>query len=597
MHPSGLRSTPHRSASDLDDGESKPRAPSIGVTLRVETRPAVRFAGLSSPTAVRFHPDGRVFVAEKRGRVVVFDSLADTTATTFVDISDHVHNYVDRGLLGLALHPDFAAQPYVYLLYTLDDKPGGGTWGDTCPTPPGGTAEGCVVHGRLSRFRAAGNQADGAEQVLIEDWCQQFPSHSIGSLAFGSDGALYVTGGDGASFTRTDHGQDGVPINPCGDPPVGVGGTQTAPTAEGGALRSQDLRSQGDPVSLDGTLLRLDPATGQGMADNPLFGGGTATDDGIIAYGLRNPFRFALRPGTREIWIGDVGWDTWEEINVVADRADSAIENFGWPCYEGNGRQPGYDSPNYSLCESLYADTAAHTGPLYTYHHGAAVVSGDGCGSGNSAVSGLAFYDAANFPPEYAGALFFADYARDCVWTMLPDANGRPDPTRRQILMSGGQGPVDLLVGPNGYLYYAAIRSNEVRRIRYLNSEPFARLSANQTHGATPLVVQFDGRTSTDPNSDPLSYRWDFDGNGTWDDTSAAPSHTYTVSGNYTARLRVTDPGGLYHEATVVIEVNNNPPTAVIDTPLASLLWSAGDTIGFSGHATIPSRAPCRPPR
>ena len=100
-------------------------------------------------------------------------------------------------------------------------------WGDTCPTPPGPTTDGCVVSARLSRFTVSGTTISGPEQVLIEDWCQQFPSHSIGTVAFGPDGALYVGGGDGASFTVIDYGQLGgtlsgtpTPINPCGDPPA-----------------------------------------------------------------------------------------------------------------------------------------------------------------------------------------------------------------------------------------------------------------------------------------------------------------------------------------------------------------------------------------
>jgi glucose/arabinose dehydrogenase len=115
----------------------------------------------------------------------------------------------------------------------------GGT-SDPCPSPPGPTGDGCVVSGRLSRLEASGDVMTGPETVLIEDWFQQYPSHSTGSLAFGTDGALYVTGGDGASFNFVDYGQDGNPINPAGDPPAPVGGAQTPPTAEGGALRSQD---------------------------------------------------------------------------------------------------------------------------------------------------------------------------------------------------------------------------------------------------------------------------------------------------------------------------------------------------------------------
>ena len=124
------------------------------------------------------------------------------------------------------------------------------------------TGDGCLVRGRVSRLEAdmnAGPVMTGSELVLLEDWCQQFPSHSVGDLDFGFDGALYVTAGDGASFNYVDWGQAG---NPCGDPPD-----------EGGALRSQDIRTSGDPMTLDGTVLRIDPATGDPLPDNPLFGG------------------------------------------------------------------------------------------------------------------------------------------------------------------------------------------------------------------------------------------------------------------------------------------------------------------------------------
>ena len=192
-----------------------------------------------------------------------------------------MHNVWDRGLLGFELHPNFPSSPYVYVLYALD-APIGGTaprWGsatlivdtDPCPDPPGATADGCVVGARLSRLTAQGDVAIGLETVFVEDWCQQYPSHSIGSIAFGNDGALYVTGGDGASFNFVDYGQDGAPVNPCGDPPSGVGGTQTPPSAEGGALRSQDLERASDPTGFAGTVLRLDPMTGQALPDNPLY--------------------------------------------------------------------------------------------------------------------------------------------------------------------------------------------------------------------------------------------------------------------------------------------------------------------------------------
>ena len=113
-----------------------------------------------------------------------------------------MHDYWDRGLLGLALDPQFSSgRPYVYVLYAYNKAPGSDQvprWPDACPDPPGGTTDGCVVH------RPPLAPSGGFEEVLIEDWCQQYPSHSIGSLAFGQDGALYVSGGDGASFDFTD---------------------------------------------------------------------------------------------------------------------------------------------------------------------------------------------------------------------------------------------------------------------------------------------------------------------------------------------------------------------------------------------------------
>ena len=212
------------------------------------------------------------------------------------------------------------------MLYAHDAAIGGTAprWGTPgrdvgrLPDPARRDRDGCVVSGRLSRLADTGTYpAD--EQVLIEDWCQQYPSHSTGSLGFGSDGALYASGGDGASFNFVDYGQDGSPLNPCGDPPGGVGATLTPPTAEGGALRSQDVRtaSAGDPASLDGTIIRVDPATGLAMPDNPNAGNADLNVRRIVAYGLRNPFRMIVRPGTSLPWISDVGWNTWEEINSL----------------------------------------------------------------------------------------------------------------------------------------------------------------------------------------------------------------------------------------------------------------------------------------
>src|SRR6185436_188719 len=115
--------------------------------------------GLAFPTAVRFSPDGRVFVALQSGVIKVFDSLSDTTPTVFADLSNEVDHYWDRGLLGLALDPNFPTTPIVYALYTYDAGPGQNppVWNDACPNPPGPTTDGCVVTARLSRLTASGD--------------------------------------------------------------------------------------------------------------------------------------------------------------------------------------------------------------------------------------------------------------------------------------------------------------------------------------------------------------------------------------------------------------------------------------------------------
>ena len=556
----------------------------------------VAISGLTLPTDVAFAPDGRVFVGEKSGLIKVFDSLADTTPTVFADLRTQVHNFLDRGLLGLTLDPEFPTRPYVYVLYTHDAEPGGTAprWGtaggtsDGCPDPPGATTDGCVVQARLSRLTAGGNQMTGAEQVLVGGWCQQFPSHSIGTVRFGPDGALYAGAGDGAGYNYVDYGQT---KNPCGDPPAPAGTNLTPPTAEGGSLRSQSVRRPaGQPVSLDGTIIRVDPDTGVGLPGNPFASSADPNARRIIAYGLRNPFRFGVRPGTQQLWIGDVGWNTWEEINRVADVDDGVAENFGWPCYEGAGRQGGYDGANLNRCESLYAG-AGQTGPLHTYDHSAQVVPGDGCPTGGSSISGIAFEEGSNYPAAYDGALFFADASRGCIWAMTRGAGGDPAPGQISPFVVGGGAMVQVLTGPGGDIFYVDMWAGQIHRVIYngANHPPTAVASASPTSGAAPLTVRFDGSRSHDLDAgDQLAYAWDLDGDGQFDDSTAvSPTYTYSSNGTVTAQLRVSDRAGASdtESATITVGPPNSPPVPVIDAPSSALRWKVGDAIAFSGHA------------
>ena len=550
------------------------------------------FSGLTYPTAVRFSPDGRVFVAEKSGLIKVFSGLADTTPEIYADLRARVHDYWDRGLLGMALDPDFPTDGSIYVLYTHDAAIGGTAprYNDACADP---TGDGCVVSGRLSRLGS-----DGSEEVLIEDWCQQYPSHSVGSLAFGPDDALYVSGGEGASFDFVDYGQAGSPRNPCGDPPGGVGATLNPPSAEGGALRSQDLRSSADPTTLDGAILRLDPATGAGMAGNPLAGSSDPNARRIIAYGLRNPFRIAFRPGTNELWVGDVGWNAVEEVNRLTAPGDGFLDNFGWPCYEGQGRQPGYDSTDVTVCESLYGQPSAVAPPYFTYDHDAPLIENEACTTGGSSVTGLAFQSDSGgaYPPAYDGALFFADYSRNCIWVMQRGGGTLPNPANVQTFVGGAANPIDLQIGPGGDLFYVDF-GGSVRRITHsatTNRSPTARATADPAAGEAPLTVSFDGTGSSDPDGDSLAYEWDLDDDGAFDDSTAArPSWTYTSRGEHVVSLRVTDGAGGADTASLTIGVGR--PAVTISTPAPGFTWAVGDTISFSGSATDNEDEPIPP--
>ena len=551
--------------------------------------------GRSQPTAVRFAPNGHIFIAEKSGMVWLYEGVGDTSPSPVIDLRTQVHNFWDRGLESLAVAPNYPADPSIYVSYTFDAFANGTfpRWGvagqtaDNCPTPPGATADGCVVYGRLSRITVNQTNFVGTETPLISgNWCQQYPSHSTADLLFGADGYLYMSAGDGANFSGgiADYGQLGG--NPCGDP-----------TNEGGALRVQDILTPSDPTSLDGAVLRLD-VSGGGVAaapGNPLIGNAVADDDYIIAVGLRNPWRMTRRPGTSEIWMSDVGWGTWEEINVIPSPA-TPVENFGWPCYEGgngtNNQQGSYASR--TMCQNLYNGNIPAGIQLrsshYGYLHSASVASGDGCPVGGSAVTGMAFNTGTQYPANYNGALFFADSARQCAWTMFADGNGVPDRNTISPLISQATGRiVDLQMGPDQRLYYVDFDGGRVYRIDYfpLNAPPSAAFSATPPNGPAPLFVQFDGSASSDPeDGSNLTFAWDLDGDGQFDDSNAvSPSWTYTVPNIYSVSLRVTDSGSLTDTESLIINAGGSPPTVTITAPATGTTWAVGDTINFTGEA------------
>ena len=536
--------------------------------------------GLNQPSAVRFARDGRVFVAEQSGRLWVYPAITGGTRVSVADLRTSVHNFWDRGLLGLALDPDFPDAPFAYVLYTFDAGIGlpaprwgaAGATGDGCPTPPGATNAngGCNVSGRLSRLRLLGDVAI-EEKVLVEDWFQQFPSHSVGSIAFGDDGRLYATAGDGASFGFADWGQSANPAFP----------DTGSPTNEGGALRAQDLETSGDPVALNGALIRVDAATGAPVPGNPLFGtAASANAQRIVAYGLRNPFRMTVRAGRNEPWIGDVGWNTWEEVNRLPDvvaAAPTVPWNFGWPCYEGAGTMGDY--AGRAICSTLVGGGgfSAHRPPFFAYNH-----AGQG-----SAVSGLAFHEPANWPAAWDNALFVADYSRARVYVLRDvDGNGDPDaPTAANCsgypgsfacldFAVGGGGNVDAQTGPGGDLYLVNRDSGRVRRVTFgANRAPSAtlRLAPASSWQGPARSVTFDASSSVDPDGGAVTLAWDLDDDGAFDDPPDAGNGTLatvalTTEGARRVRVRASDASGAFDVATARVFARLAPFVARVDT-------------------------------
>jgi glucose/arabinose dehydrogenase len=571
------------------------------------------------PVSIAFTPDGsRLFLLEKPGTVRVLDATTGAAQLLpFLDLVAEVNNDHDRGLLGVALHPGFVPDggptSWVYLLYTVSPVPG---------QDLGFNQQQKYSWSRLTRWRATSNGGQivadlGSRHVLLGT---QLPdgtvpdciasvhnSHSNGSLHFADDGSLLLTTGDGAHYDFTDvGGNDNAAFDTFTIPSTQLKGP-TPKVQDAGGYRAQDLRS------LAGKVLRLDPETGFGYPSNPFFDGNPASHASRVwALGLRNPYRMNLVPGTgaadpalgqpNVLILGDVGWNVWEEVNL----ARTGGENFGWPCLEGflpvtNYQNYNPSDPSKVTCHTPVTGTL--TPPLLAVHHGnpgllapaGLYVDGNGNpipgGFKGNCVIGGALYAGGDYPAQYDGRLFFADYAQGWIRTMEFDAAWNPVAVRD--FATGVGNLVDIERHPlSGDLHVVAIGTGQVIRISYAgNLSPVAAASAAPTWGAAPLAVAFDGGASSDPDGDPLDYDWDF-GDGTPRGSGAAPQHLYLADGVYDATLTVSDPGGATGIAVVQVAVGNGPPTAVIASPLMGQTYTTPVLLPLHGQGSDPEGAP-----
>lgn len=428
-------------ASTLTAGETLPPGFSASTVV----------GGLVDPVGIAPAADGRIFVAEKRGTVRV---VADGAILPgfFVDLRDEVNGAWDRGLLGIALDPGFAANRRVYLLYVVDpdlappdDDPSIGTFSRLVRYTGTAASDGAIAD-PASRLVLIG--AMPSEGIPV---CE--PSHAIGTLRFANDGTLFVGAGDGAHFDTVDAG---------GLDPECFGPGLFDPLEDIGAYRAQYLGS------LAGKILRVDPATGLGLPTNPHWNGdGAAARSRVWVNGLRNPFRFAVdpaSPGTGELAIGDVGWYTYEELNLA-----TGGENFGWPCREGPGPTPVYPGvqPPHSGCASI--ETPTNPGPLTApaawWHHGNAALSRP-AGSTGTCTGGTVYLDNACWPAPWGDAIYQADHIFGWIRALERDRSGAI--VAAHLLTPNAAGPTDLAIDPlTGDLLYVAYDDDMIRRIRF----------------------------------------------------------------------------------------------------------------------------------
>lgn len=399
--------------------------------------------GLDLPTSAARLPDGAVLVTEKSGRVVVVEPTAATGEVEWspprvvLDLTAEVADGGDAGLTGLAADPGFADNGFVYLAYVLD----GGPHGPDSQQVARFTWDGAVLQ-PASRHVVLGSVTGAAcsdpDNIRTPDCVPLIgEAHTIGDLAFDDDGRLLVGVGDGALYA----------------------------TPDGLRSRIETMRAQ-DPEVLAGKILRIDPTSGRGVADNPLHAGdGSSNASRVLALGLRNPFRFTVRGD--QLVLGDVGESAWEETNVVdlGDAGAEEVTNLGWPCREGDadtalGDVSDPDSAWHG-CHGVRAPGGS-AAPAHAYPH---------TRRGGSVTAGV-FLDSPGYPDHLRGRYVFGDYAQDFLRTAELTSDGAVSAVTDLADSTAAGGPVKLFTGPDGWVWSVSILTGSLERLRWVGAAP-----------------------------------------------------------------------------------------------------------------------------
>ncbi len=463
-----------------------------------------------------FVPDGSYFTTGKNGRIAWVSATG--TARTLATLP--VVTQQDLGLSGIAVAHDYATSKRIYTARVLTVN---GVWTT-----------------RLSSWTVTGTPEPtglAAEQVIFE-LRQNSDVHALTGIIAAADGTLWVSVGDAADFRVVD------PL----------------------ALRALDI-NQGY-----GKVLHVFP-DGRGVPSNPYFDAAAPQSwkSRVYASGFRSPFRLSLDPTSGAPVVGDVGWGTWEEVDLIRPGA-----NYGWPCWEGNTQTPGYrDLPG---CAGV-----TNTAPLWTYVHGPLGTS----------VTGGVVYTGSSYPEAYRGAYFFGDYASQRVYTLRYDAQGRltRQPEATGFGVENGL-PVKFGTAANGDIVYADIAGSRLKRLVYLPGNRPPTAEATFTTNAETRTVSFDASRSTDLDGDALTYRWDF-GDGTTG-TGVRPTKTYAANApaTVTVRLTVTDPAGASGTKEFTVAPAAAAPNLVLTGPPPTATFAVGNPVQASATATDAAGAP-----